>query len=333
MKKTTLLTVTATLTLLAACDRAGTPDNGRSSRLYTAAMTDLQAGRMDAAIAGFERASYEEPQAHAAHFQVATLLQDARKDYLGAITHYRAYLALRPASDKTPVAKERLSMCETLFKAECVREAQTEDKLAKENARLVADNAQLKKRIAALEGELAAARRDIARLGQEADAGRRLLEKFSSFDEGGSPDAGAAEALAELRRIEAEEKRRKTRPTDAELLDDEDTAPMTTRTGEATEWRAALEAEERADAGRPETFPVTNATASAGSPFAFGKKKDSGIKEGRPETYTVQPGETLTEIAARFYGRRAAWKKIQEANRVSIPTTGDIRAGQVIRLP
>jgi len=333
--KTLTLAMLATM-LMTGCDRlngSSAEDRERTSRLYSAAMADLQAGRLDAAIAGFERVTYEEPKSYSAHFQAATLLQDARKDYIGAIAHYRAYLALRPASDKAPVATERLSMCETLLAAEYARRVQSEDRTVKENERLVGEVAGLKSRVASLEDRLAVSRREIARLERESESGRRLLEKLSSFDEAGSPDLAAADALAELRAIEAEEKRRRTRPSDAELLDDEEAAPLVTRTGEAVEWKKKLEAEELADAGRVETLPVTNKTESADVAFGFGKRKKAEIKETRPETYTVQPGDTLTEIASRFYGRRAMWKKIQEANRVSIPPTGDVRAGQVIRLP
>ena len=79
----------------------------RSSTLYSTAMDDLQAGRIDAAIAGFEKVIRNEPKAYSAHFQLATLLQDSKQDYIGAIAHYREYMALRPASDKTTVAADR----------------------------------------------------------------------------------------------------------------------------------------------------------------------------------------------------------------------------------
>ena len=67
------------------------------------AMEDCQAGRYDAAIAGFERILKSDPKDHLAHFQLASLLQEQRKDYLGALVHFRLYLDMRPADDKTTV--------------------------------------------------------------------------------------------------------------------------------------------------------------------------------------------------------------------------------------
>ena len=43
----------------------------RTSRMYTNATDDLQAGRMDAAIKGFERVVLKEPESYSAHFQLA----------------------------------------------------------------------------------------------------------------------------------------------------------------------------------------------------------------------------------------------------------------------
>ena len=76
----------------------------RTSRLYTTAMEDLQAGRTDPAIRGFEHVLAQEPRNYSAHFQLATLLQDIKKDYIGAIAHYKSYLLFRPTSDKATIA-------------------------------------------------------------------------------------------------------------------------------------------------------------------------------------------------------------------------------------
>ena len=54
---------------------------------------------------------------------------------------------------------------------------------------------------------------------------------------------------------------------------------------------------------------------------------------GRPETYTVQEGDTLYRISTRFYGSSAKWRAIRELNKTTISTDGRLRAGQVIRLP
>ena len=86
----------------------------RSSRNYTEAMSELQAGHIDAAIAKFGDVIRAEPGNGNAHFQLAALLED-KKDYLGAIVHYRIYLMIRPKSDKAAVAQDRLKSCETRY--------------------------------------------------------------------------------------------------------------------------------------------------------------------------------------------------------------------------
>ena len=70
----------------------------------------------------------------------------------------------------------------------------------------------------------------------------------------------------------------------------------------------------------PVRVPVTSATASQNS--------SSGDR-----TYKVQPGETLSMIARKFYGKSSAWKTIRDANPGVIGPDGVVRAGQEIRIP
>ena len=49
-------------------------------------------------------------------------------------------------------------------------------------------------------------------------------------------------------------------------------------------------------------------------------------------TYTVQPGDNLSKIAATFYGRQD-WKRIYDANRDQLDDPDRIQPGQVLRIP
>ena len=49
--------------------------------------------------------------------------------------------------------------------------------------------------------------------------------------------------------------------------------------------------------------------------------------------YTVRPGDTLSGIAQRFYGRAADWPRLYEANRSKIRNPGMIYVGQVLSVP
>ena len=55
--------------------------------------------------------------------------------------------------------------------------------------------------------------------------------------------------------------------------------------------------------------------------------------DGAARTYTVQSGDTLSEIAQRHYGRASAWHQVFEANRDQLDDPDLIRPGQVLRLP
>jgi LysM repeat protein len=52
-----------------------------------------------------------------------------------------------------------------------------------------------------------------------------------------------------------------------------------------------------------------------------------------PTTYTVQPGDSLSAIAARFYHNQAAWPVLYWQNRGEIRWADDIDVGQVLRIP
>jgi LysM repeat protein len=57
--------------------------------------------------------------------------------------------------------------------------------------------------------------------------------------------------------------------------------------------------------------------------------------ETEPEfqTYTVQPGDSLSRIALQFYGRSSLWRVIFEANQHIISDPSSIRAGLVLKIP
>ena len=49
-----------------------------------------------------------------------------------------------------------------------------------------------------------------------------------------------------------------------------------------------------------------------------------------PETYTVRQGDTLWELACRFYGDGTRWRALAERNGISSP--GNLQVGTVLRL-
>ncbi len=311
---------------LAGCGGGERPSDraGRSSRRYSAAVAELQAGRIDAAIRGFEDVVREEPGNGDAHFQLAALLEDAKKDYLGAIVHYRVYQMMRPGSDKAAVAADRMKGCESRYAALAVERAGADNQFAAELEKLRREHAQCAKREARLSEDLDKAKRRVAALERDVEMKMRLIEGATAIADGASAPSAPKKPL---------------RPTDADLLDDED-GDGAGDGGKASArdikgLRALLDEEDRTAPARP---PMGVAEAGTGGkrPIAIpSAEKKEAKKPGRaiPETYTVQEGDTLMQISARFYGTNHKWREIREANKTVISTDGRVKAGQVIRLP
>ena len=308
---------------LSAADRVD-----RASRHYAAAMAELQAGRIDSAIKGFQNVVHEEPGNGNAHFQLAALLEDVKKDYLGAMIHYRLYCLIRPDSEKIPVALDRIKGCEVRYAVDAMTKAGVESKISAELDALREEHAKCGKKIAKISDELAMANRKIASLEKTVEMKAKMLEMAKGIAEDSSVAAAPKKSL---------------RPTDAQLLDDDDNGGRRISASEIKNLRAMLDEDERtakppsqasapsqgdSNAGQPKTA----SRSAADNPFL---KKEDKKTEKRiiPETYTVEEGDTLMRISAKFYGTNRKWRDIRDANRAIISPDGRVRAGQVIKLP
>ena len=65
--------------------------------------------------------------------------------------------------------------------------------------------------------------------------------------------------------------------------------------------------------------------------YAAGASTSGQSSGGR--RYTVQPGDSLSAIAQRFYGRANEYNKIFEANRDKLSDPNQIRPGQELVIP
>jgi nucleoid-associated protein YgaU len=59
----------------------------------------------------------------------------------------------------------------------------------------------------------------------------------------------------------------------------------------------------------------------------------SGGGSAGEQTYTVQPGDTLSHIAQKHYGKASRWQAIFAANRDQIDNPDVIHPGQALKLP
>lgn len=301
----------------------------RASRHYAAAMAELQAGRIDSAIKGFQDVVHEEPGNGNAHFQLAALLEDVKKDYLGAMIHYRLYCLIRPESEKAAVALDRIKGCETRYAVDAMTKAGVESKMSAELEALKAEHSQCGKKLAKISDELAMANRKIASLEKAVEMKSKMLEKAKGI----ADDSGVAAAP-----------KKTLRPTDAQLLDDDDDGGRRISSSEIKSLRAMLDEDERTakppspsaapsqDASKAQQPKAAASQNSVGNPFL---KKDDVKEQKRivPETYTVEEGDTLMRISAKFYGTNRKWRDIRDANKAIISPDGRVRAGQVIKLP
>ncbi|MEO7192397.1 MAG: LysM peptidoglycan-binding domain-containing protein [Vicinamibacterales bacterium] len=53
----------------------------------------------------------------------------------------------------------------------------------------------------------------------------------------------------------------------------------------------------------------------------------------REQTYSVQPGDTLSKISKQFYGDANKYNKIFEANRDTLSDPDKIKPGQTLKIP
>lgn len=290
-----LMTLTALTATLSACDFVQRAEQRaeQGDRLYRAAMDDYRAGRLDAALKGFEKAAEKNPANASARFQLACLLQDSRRDFVGAYCAYREYLLQQPSSDKAKLAKDRLAACER----EVARELAEKYGLAKAGV-LLEEAETLRKGLKEAEAKAAAAesaRDDSKKRIDELEKERvRLLAMVKGIGEDGG---------AEMSGPSVKEAR--------DLLDEDD--------------------DEESPAPAPSLLPARDPAAPVEAKAE--EKKEKPAAPAHPEEYEVQDGDTLYGIAKRFYGNISAWKRIRDANKALISTDGRLRTGDVIKLP
>ena len=288
----------AALTILTACDYVVRKDvrAERDDRAYRAAMDDYRAGRMDAAIAGLEKAVRNDPSNASARFQLACLHQDVKKDFLSAYCGYREFLLQQPSSDRSKLARERLAACEK----EVARTLSSKyglnasDGLLKELDVVRAELKTAKARVEVAEKNLAGSQERVRTL--SADRDRLLAAVRGEEVEEGQGGNGMKAILKEKDLLE--EDREDEESTESSLI------PV----------RKPVETVRQ----EPQK---TNAVESA-------KKVPD-----RPKTYIVEDGDTLYGVAKKFYGSIQAWKLIREANKAIISSDNRLKAGDTIVLP
>jgi len=361
------------LASLTACDSSERRDlaSERESGRYQAAMADYKAGRVDQALAGFRRTCREDPANASARFQLACLLQDSGRDYLGAYCAYQEYLAQCPESDKSSLAKDRALMCEReVAKSLSEKHGLTDTRaLTAEIETLRRQLKDTEKRSAKLSDDVALAMQRVAHLLEE-NAKLKAAIKGESAPEGAFAASAIKDAKAlldeddtermklpgDVGKIRAEREEpdsdriahsadiaalRRETETDGRVVRSSDVAVLRRET-EADDRvsRSADIAALRKEADRDEDLATTPLLPQHGKtqapktlPVVKPEPPAEPPHEKRPQVYIVQDGDTLYKIAVRFYGRSSAWKLVRDANKAVISTDGRVIKGTKIRLP
>ncbi len=337
----------------------------RGSALYRKAFAAEQSGDLKEAVRLFNRVLIEEPHSFSAHFQLATLLQDHEEDYVGAIYHYKQYLYLRPESEKSTLAQERIRIAEQLLAPQILRKV-GDSVQGISQAHLLKENERLNRIITTLEGEKSVlseakvtAETELSKLKGDNERLRDILTKMRVSE------SVPEQPKSLLKRVEAAvqagDKEKTTARTDGKSLRAlrEEAEALAEEGGKTTTRKplvdmpsteAVLKKVQTRLEGEPETPAVPPVTAKPGksdasdkpdkpdlsalSLFGRGDKKEKVEKTGKePRTYVVQPGDSLFRVAEKYYGDSTKWKIIRDANRARIDPDGRIRAGQIIIVP
>lgn len=328
------------LVCLTACDRVTRRDfrRERQTGLYRSAMADYKAGRLKQAIDGFRKVCQSDPANASARFQLACLLQDNGRDYLGAMCAFQEYLLQQPGSDKAKNARERAEKCE-LEVAKVLAERHGLTK----NGALLQEMDGLRKRLKDSEKRNLKLTDDVALAMQRVSHLLKENAKLKAAIKGDAGEvdtmiaAGLKDAKALLDEDESDhmkmpgDARRVKRESDADAEEDIDRIKLS---ADVASLRRESDADEALAGSSLLPQHASNATRK---PVVQKRpeptKPEEPPHEKRPAEYVVQEGDTLYKIAVRFYGRSSAWKLIRNANKAVISTDGRVKTGMKIDLP
>ena len=317
MKKLLLITLCVASGLFVGCEKkdvAEAEKRERADALFAEAMAAESRGDLSAAEALYEQLLQRDATQASAHLNLANLQHDLRKEYIGAIYHYRQYLLLQPGSEKTGLVKERLNAARTALAAQLAAE-----RVAVESRALTAERDDLKRQVTDLEKALSETKWQLTGKEKELDDLRRQIVQLNNLVAAmkASEDEAAkahAEALAKAKKA-AEEAKAKVEEDPADLLI------------EAVR-KDALRMIEEEDGGQRATNEATRAAVEDKS-----GEEPVAATPTAGKRYLVRPGDTLSKLSREAYGNAAGWTKIRNANRSSTNPDGRLRAGETVLIP
>ena len=128
----------------------------------------------------------------------------------------------------------------------------------------------------------------------------------------------------DIRRMELEELVPKLQRENTELKQ---------RLDEAIKKLDTLQATQRVVVATPTPKPTATSKQTSQTTKATSQQQTVTVKKDIPPTYTVQPGDTLSNISRKVYGTTGRWRDIFKANRDRMATPESLKPGQSLRIP
>ena len=132
-----------------------------------------------------------------------------------------------------------------------------------------------------------------------------------------------------VRRLELEELLQKVQKENLELKQRLDAAATTIESLKASQKVSVASARGSREAASSERRQQQ--TQRAGT--AQAQQQTVEVRRDTPSTYTVMPGDTLSNVSRKVYGTKNRWREIFNANRDRMATPESLKPGQVLRIP
>lgn len=134
-----------------------------------------------------------------------------------------------------------------------------------------------------------------------------------------------------VRRLELEELLQKVQKENLELKQRLDAAATTIESLKASQKVSVASARGSREASAERRQQQTQRAGTAQT--AQAQQQTVEVRRDTPSTYTVMPGDTLSNVSRKVYGTKNRWREIFNANRDRMATPESLKPGQVLRIP
>lgn len=322
-----------------------------SHPLFKRAVKAQNSNELGLAIGYFNRYLSLRPDSSRTHLRLAAIYDENLDQPLRAVYHYERFLEYSPNSPETGSVKKwkEAALRKYYFK---IRQKfnDPEDVNMLQNTLFLSEQ-ELKKNKFELKKIKSLQKKLIQYARQVRDNERILKAKLSSLQ------AAHKQTLEEMEKIRKELKEKAVikevkKEDKKEKIDKDKTTEKVDKKDEKKAVKVEIKKEKK-EVVKPEVkekvkkeekskpLAMIPKAVTTAPPFVIETTDKTEIKVDKPEveidldyrTYTVQKGDSLSNISRKFYGSSKYYKLIFEANRKIIPSEKALRPGQVLKIP